>query len=90
MTAEPLRNPYEGEDEMDAEEVLGEGYAPAPPSLAGPRPSRAGRSSSSGISGVAAYAPPPGPPPPPDAGYAFSAPGHSFSGPSSSHPPERQ
>ncbi|KAG2113449.1 uncharacterized protein F5147DRAFT_46318 [Suillus discolor] len=89
MTAEPLRNPYGGEDEMDAEEVLGEGYAPAPPSLAGPPPSsRVGRSSSSGISGIAAYAPPPGPPP--GAGYAFSAPGHSFSGPSSPHPPERQ
>jgi uncharacterized membrane protein YdjX (TVP38/TMEM64 family) len=86
MAAEPLRNPYEGEGEMDAEEVVGGGY---PPSLAGRLPSSGvGQSSSSGIGGVAAYAPPPGPPlPPPGAGYAFSAPGHSFSGPSSPPPP---
>lgn len=83
IATEPLRNPYEGE--MDAEEVVGGEYPPAPPSLAGrPLSSGVGRSPSSGIAGVAAYAPPPGPPPPPPgAGYAFSAPGHSFSGASS-------
>jgi hypothetical protein len=85
MTAEPLRNPYGGEDEMDAEEVGGDGYPTVPAPVAGrPLSSGVGRPPSSGIAGIAAYAPPPGPPPPPPgAGYAFSAPGHSFSGASS-------
>jgi uncharacterized membrane protein YdjX (TVP38/TMEM64 family) len=85
MTAEPLRNPYGGEDEMDAEEVGGDGYPTVPAPVAGrPLSSGVGRPPSSGVAGIAAYAPPPGPPPPPPgAGYAFSAPGHSFSGASS-------
>lgn len=77
MATEPLRNPYEGQGEMDAEEVGGD-----------PSSSGVGRSLSSGIGGVTAYAPPPGPPPPPlNAAYAFSAPGNSFSGASSPPPP---
>lgn len=77
MATEPLRNPYEGQGEMDAEEVGGD-----------PSSSGVGRSLSSGIGGVTAYAPPPGPPPPPlNTAYAFSAPGNSFSGASSPPPP---
>ncbi|KAG2064218.1 hypothetical protein BDR04DRAFT_284201 [Suillus decipiens] len=77
MATEPLRNPYEGQGEMDAEEVGGDLSS-----------SGVGRSFSSGIGGVTAYAPPPGPPPPPlNTAYAFSAPGNSFSGASSPPPP---
>lgn len=72
IAPEPLRNPYGGDGEIDSESIV-PSYPPPPP--AGLPPPSGG--------GIAAYAPPPGPPP--GAGYAFSAPGHSFAG--SSSPP---
>ncbi|KAG1880782.1 hypothetical protein F4604DRAFT_1747865 [Suillus subluteus] len=67
IAAEPLRNPYEDEGEMDAEEVSGVGRSPS--------------SGIAGVAAYAP--PPGPPPPSPGAGYTFSAPGHSFSGASS-------